>query len=41
MLFGLMESLRAQCKQEAANSVQKEFEAEWSKADIKLKLDEM
>jgi tetratricopeptide (TPR) repeat protein len=41
MLFGLLESLRSQNKTEAAGWVQKEFEAAWSKADVKLSLDEM
>jgi tetratricopeptide (TPR) repeat protein len=39
MLFGLMESLRAQGKTEEASMVQREFEAAWSKADIRLTLD--
>jgi len=41
ILFGLVESLRAQNKTEAADSVRKEFDAAWSKADIKLNLEEM
>jgi hypothetical protein len=41
MLFGLMESLRAQGKAEAADSVKREFDAAWSKADVKVNLDEM
>jgi hypothetical protein len=41
MLFGLIESLRAQRKNQDAESVQKEFDAAWSKADVKLKLEEM
>jgi hypothetical protein len=41
MLFGLMESLRAQGKNEQAAWVQKEFEAAWSKADVKLTLAEL
>lgn len=38
MLFGLMEALRAQNKNVQAGWVQHEFEAAWSKADIKLSL---
>lgn len=41
MLFGLMESLRAQGKDDDAAWVEREFEAAWAKADIKLKLEEM
>jgi tetratricopeptide (TPR) repeat protein len=41
MLFGLMESLRAQGKDEDAGWVKREFEAAWAKADVKLKLEEM
>ena len=41
MLFGLMESLRAQQKTEQAEWVRKEYEAAWSKADIRLSLDTM
>jgi hypothetical protein len=38
MLFGLMESLRAQGKTEEAEWVKKEFDAAWAKADVKLAL---
>ena len=38
MLFGLLEALRAQKKTEQAGWVQKEFDAAWSKADVKLAL---
>jgi len=41
MLFGLMESLRAQGKDDDAAWVEREFQAAWAKADIKLKLEEM
>jgi hypothetical protein len=41
MLFGLMESLRAQQKTEEAEWVRKEFAAAWAKADIKLKVEEL
>jgi tetratricopeptide (TPR) repeat protein len=41
MLFGLMQSLKAQNKQEESTWVQKEYEAAWSKADVKLTLEEM
>jgi tetratricopeptide (TPR) repeat protein len=36
MLFGLMESLRAQGKTEQAGWVRKEYEAAWARADVKL-----
>ena len=38
MLFGLMESLKAQGKTEQAAWVEREFQAAWAKADIKLTL---
>lgn len=41
MLFGLMESLRAQRKTEDAEAVEREFNAAWAKADVKLKLEEL
>jgi tetratricopeptide (TPR) repeat protein len=41
LLFGLMESLRAQGKTEDAAWVQKEYEAAWAKADIKLSVAEL
>ena len=41
MLFGLMESLRAQGKTDDAEWVGKEFEAAWSRADIKLRLEDL
>jgi tetratricopeptide (TPR) repeat protein len=41
MLFGLLESLKAQNKTEEASWVQKEYEAAWSKADVTLKLEDM
>jgi tetratricopeptide (TPR) repeat protein len=41
MLFGLMESLRAQKKTDAADSVRKEFEASWAKSNIKLNIADM
>jgi tetratricopeptide (TPR) repeat protein len=41
MLFGLMESLKAQHKLEQAEWVRKEYEAAWAKADVKLSLAEM
>jgi len=39
MLFGLMESLRAQGKNDAAELVRREFDAAWQKADVKLTID--
>jgi tetratricopeptide (TPR) repeat protein len=41
MLFGLMEALRAQGKNEDADLVQREFDAAWAKADATLKVDEL
>jgi Flp pilus assembly protein TadD len=41
MLFGLMESLKAQKKNEEAGWVRREFEAAWAKADIKLRLEDL
>jgi len=41
MIFGLMESLRAQGKTEAADGVKREYEAAWSKADVKVNLAEL
>ena len=41
MLFGLMESLKAQQKIDEAAWVRKEFEAAWAKADIRLKIEEL
>jgi hypothetical protein len=38
MLFGLLQSLQAQRKQEDAAWVKREFEANWAKADISLSL---
>jgi tetratricopeptide (TPR) repeat protein len=40
MLFGLMESLKAQGKNEQAEWVRQEFEASWAKADVKLRLED-
>jgi hypothetical protein len=41
MLFGLLESLKAQKKNEAVQWVQKEFEAAWKGADLKLRLEDL
>jgi tetratricopeptide (TPR) repeat protein len=41
MLFGLMESLKAQNKAAAAAMVQKELEVAWKGADLKLKIEEL
>ena len=41
MLFGLMESLKAQNRSEEASWVEKEFRAAWSKADVKLTIDDL
>jgi len=41
LLFGLREALKAQGKQEAAQSVNREFEEAWRRADKKLSIEEM
>jgi thioredoxin-like negative regulator of GroEL len=41
MLFGLMESLKAQKKVEAAEEVRKEFETAWAKSNIRLKIEDL
>jgi len=41
MLFGLMETLKAQNRREAADAVRREFEAVWAKADVKLSLEDL
>ena len=41
ILFALMESLKAQGKTHAAALVRQEFEAAWSRADVKLRLEEL
>jgi tetratricopeptide (TPR) repeat protein len=40
-LFGLMESLKAQGKHQAAQMVQREFEAAWMHADTKLRVEDL
>ncbi len=41
MLFGLLESLKAQKKTEAATWVQREFDAAWKDADIQLRVKDL
>ena len=41
MLFGLIESLKAQNKTGAAALVQKELDAAWNGADLKLRLSDL
>jgi hypothetical protein len=41
MLFGLMESLKAQGKPGEAEWVRKEYEAAWAKADITLRIQDL
>ncbi len=41
MLFGLMESLRAQGKNQDADWVKREFDTAWAKADVTLKIEEL
>jgi Flp pilus assembly protein TadD len=38
MLFGLLESLKAQGKMEAAAWVEREFQTVWNGSDLKLKI---
>jgi tetratricopeptide (TPR) repeat protein len=40
-LFGLLESLRSQGKKQAAELVQREFEAAWKNADTKLRIEDL
>jgi tetratricopeptide (TPR) repeat protein len=40
-LFGLMESLKAQGKKDAAQFVQRELEAAWKNADAKLRIEDL
>ena len=40
MLFGLLESLKAQKKNEDAEWVSREFQANWAKADVQLRLED-
>ncbi|MGB9179973.1 MAG: hypothetical protein WCB68_12070, partial [Pyrinomonadaceae bacterium] len=40
-LFGLSESLKAQGKEEEAQTARKEFEAAWKNADTQLKIKEL
>jgi len=40
-LFGLLESLRAQGKAQAAEFVRREYEEAWKNADIKLRIEDM
>jgi hypothetical protein len=41
MLFGLLASLRAQGKLPEAESVKREFDAAWSKADVALRIEDL
>jgi hypothetical protein len=41
MLFGLVETLRAEGRAEDADSVKREFDAAWVKADVKLSIEQM
>jgi len=41
MLFGLLESLRAQNKQEAASWVEKEYREAWRGADLRLRIEDL
>jgi tetratricopeptide (TPR) repeat protein len=41
MLFGLLESLKAQNKTEAADEVRREFDAAWAKADVRLRAEDL
>ena len=41
MLFGLLESLKAQSKRDAAAWVEQEFQAAWKGADVQLRLKDL
>jgi ribosomal protein L23 len=41
MLFGLIQSLNAQGKTEAAGMVRQEFEEAWKKADVTLRPEDL
>jgi Flp pilus assembly protein TadD len=41
LLFGLLESLKAQGRTEAARLVQREFELAWKSADTKLRIEDL
>ncbi|HEV8145476.1 MAG TPA: hypothetical protein VGP79_03810 [Bryobacteraceae bacterium] len=41
MLFGLMESLKAQGKTDGAESVRREFETVWKFSDVKLRIEDL
>ncbi len=41
ILFGLLESLKAQKKDAAAEWVQREFDAAWKQADVKLRIEDL
>jgi hypothetical protein len=41
MLFGLLESLKAQHKAEAAAWVEREFQSAWKGADIRLRVSDL
>jgi hypothetical protein len=41
MLFGLLESLKAQRKTDAIAWVQREFEAAWKGADVELRIGDL
>jgi hypothetical protein len=41
MLFGLMNSLEAQSKTEAAEFVRREFERAWKQADVTIRLEDL
>jgi hypothetical protein len=41
MLFGLLETLKAEGKVSEAESVEREFKAAWSDADVPLKIEDL
>ena len=41
MLFGLLESIKAQQKTEGAAWVEREFNTVWAKADVKLRVEDL
>jgi hypothetical protein len=41
MLFGLLKSLEAQGKTQAVQFVRPEFEREWTRADVKIRIEDL
>jgi hypothetical protein len=41
MIFGLLKSLEAQGKTDSARLVRDEFEREWKRADVKIRIEDL